>query len=146
MLVAGEGFLTSNWITYLVFLGSCFNLNLKVVYTGKIFHLMGKHPEQSTTEEMLLSIRMKVFYTMNIISSGKNMYSPTSEQMISWCSSYPEVQIPSFSLSLRERILAYSASQKTILTATSITIEIQCFCMHSKTTLKTCEETPWNSL
>lgn len=61
------------------------------------------------------------------------MCPPTSEQMISWCSGWPKVQISSYSfpLSLREGILACSASQETILTTTSITIAIQCFRTHS---------------
>lgn len=63
--------------------------------------------------------------------------SPQHLKMISWCSSWPEVQIPSYSLSLREGLLACSsASQETILTATSITIAIQSFCIPTKTKLK----------
>lgn len=71
------------------------------------------------------------------MSSEENTCACTSEQMISWCSSWPEVQIASYSLSLREGILACSsASQETILTATSIILAIQYFCIHSKTRQK----------
>lgn len=64
MLVAGEGFHTFHQVTYLVLRASCLNLNIKAIYTEKIFHLLGKHPEQWSRKEVFLSIKMKEFYAM----------------------------------------------------------------------------------
>lgn len=77
MLDAGEGFHTFDRVTYLAFLASHFYLNIKAIYTGKIFHLLGKHPEQRSREEVLLSIKLKVFYTMYIMLSGEKKSVPS---------------------------------------------------------------------
>lgn len=143
MLVAGEGFHTPDWVTYLVFLAQLFQFDYK-----SNIHWEDIPPDGWTSwavaQRGSVSLnKMKVFYTryINVIRRKYVcLHIWTDDKLVFRLARSANSKL--LSLSLREGILACSsASQETILTATSITIAIQYFCIHSKTRQKN----PWGN-